>query len=399
MGEPMRIGVAFHGDPEDPSSWSGTPLGIIRGLHALGHEVVGLSAQASEQVERRVQQLLSVPYLVPELRRTPRIREALAPARAAVRVSPQYGRLGTFCMARSVRRAGHLDRVVRIGTSFELNHPRVVTFDDLTVVQAIAAGWEDWRRLGARGRRARISGQRRAFEQAEACATATPWAARSVVEDYGIDPSQVTAVGLGVNHTVPYAERDWSQPRFLFVGKDWEDKNGPVLIEAFARLRQEIPAATLDLVGHHPRLDLPGVRGHGFLRLTDAVAREQMTALFQQATCLVVPTSFEPAGIVHVEAATAGVPSIGSAAGGARDMIGPSGVTVEPGSIPSLVAAMHVMADPDTARAMGDAGRERAQLFTWEQVAKRLTSESRIERLKSHSQSTPRLEELWGASR
>lgn len=386
-GPPLRIGVAFHGDPEQPGTWSGTPMGFVHGLRSLGHDVVGLSALASPAVERRVQQALSLPRLPGELRRSGGdLRAALAPARASVRVSPAYGRLGSFLMARDLRRAGHLDLVVRMGTSFEVDHPQVVTFEDLTVPQVIEAGWEDWARLGERGRRARIISQRRAFDDALVCTTATPWTARSVVDDFGIAPAKVMPVGLGTNHRMPFAERDWSRPRFLFVGKDWEDKHGPVLVAAFAQLREELPTATLDLVGHHPPVDVPGVTGHGFLRLSDPSAREEMTRLYQQATCLVVPTSFEPAGIVHVEAAAAGVPSIGSAAGGAQDMIGPSGVTVTPGSVDALVTAMRTMADGDTAHRMGEAGRERAQLFTWEAAAARLLQAARL---------APREDALW----
>lgn len=372
-GRPLRIGVAFHGDPEQPGSWSGTPMGFVRGLRALGHDVVGLSALASPGIERRFQQALALPRLPAELRRSHGdVRAALAPARASVRISPAYGHLGSALIRRALGRAGHLDLVVRMGTSFEVRHPRVVTFEDLTVPRVIEAGWEDWARLGERGRRARIVAQRRALAAARTCTTATPWTASSVIDDFGIDAAKVVPIGLGTNHTMPPAQRDWSRPRFLFVGKDWEDKNGPVLIEAFTRLHAEMPAATLDLVGHHPAIDRPGVTGHGFLRLADPAARATMTRLFQQATCLVVPTSFEPAGIVHVEAAAAGVPSIGSALGGARDMIGPSGVTVTPGSVDALVTAMRAMADPATAQQMGEAGRARAQLFTWESAAARL---------------------------
>lgn len=386
MSPRLRIGVAFHGDPERPGTWSGTPLGVVGGLRERGHDVVGLSALASDRVEKRIQQALAVRYLGPQLRAEGSLRAALAPARAAVRVSPAYGRLGTLVMARSLRRAGALDLVIRMGTSFDLDHPRVVTFEDLTVAQVVRTSWADWRIVGERARRARIAHQRRAFAAAQACTAATPWAARSIAEDYGVDPAKVHAVGLGINHPVPAAPRDWTRPRFLFVGKDWEDKHGPVLLEAFARLHREVPEATLDLVGHHPVVDRPGVTGHGFLRLSDPAARAEMTRLYQRATCLVVPTSFEPAGIVHVEAAAAGVPSIGSAAGGARDMVGPSGVVVEPGSVPSLLGALRTMSDPATARGMGEAGRARARLFTWRQVAGRMLQAGGVE---------PRDETLW----
>jgi len=117
---------------------------------------------------------------------------------------------------------------------------------------------------------------------------------------------------------------------------------------------------------HHDHIGALGA----LLRTTGARAAagvDDIPAIEEQ-----VPTTFEPAGIVHVEAAAAGVPSIGSALGGAADMIGPSGVTVEPGSVDSLVDAMRCLADGATARAMGEAGLERAGLFTWEKVAARI---------------------------
>lgn len=370
----MRIGVAAHGDPESSSTWSGTPLGIIQALRAQGHDVIGLSATASPRVEKRVQQILALPRMPRLLRGRPRpsIREALAPARAAARVSPQYARLGSITMARSVRAAGELDLVIRMGTSFDLDHPRVVTFEDLTVRQAIDAGWIDWALLPDRARRARNRFQERSFDRAVACTAATPWTASSIVEDYGAAEAKVSAVGIGMNHVPTDAERPWDRPRFLFVGKDWEDKNGPVLLEAFAQLHRDLPDAELHLVGHHPPVERPGVHGHGFLSMADPSARATMSRLFTTATCMVIPTSFEPAGIAHLEAAAAGLPSIGSAAGGAPDIIGPSGVVVTPGDPEALHRALEQMCDLDAARRMGEAGRPRARLFTWDATARRI---------------------------
>ena len=97
-----------------------------------------------------------------------------------------------------------------------------------------------------------------------------------------------------------------------------------------------------------------------------------MKSLYGRATCLVVPTSFEPTGIVYLEAAGAGIPSIGSSSGGAGDLIGRGGMTVAPGNTQELVAAMMHMTDATAAQSMGVIARQRAPLFTWLATAQRI---------------------------
>jgi glycosyltransferase involved in cell wall biosynthesis len=215
--------------------------------------------------------------------------------------------------------------------------------------------------------------QQASYELALGCCVASDWAAASVMEDYGVPSAKVHVVGLGRNHDPSPVERDWSVPRFLFVGRDWSRKGGPELLRAFGRLRERVPGATLDVVGEHPRLDLPGVRGHGPVGLDPAHGGERVEGLFEAATCCVMPSRFEPFGIVHVEAAAAGVPSIGTAVGGAGYAIGPDGgLLVEPGDEGALLDAMVGLADPDTARRMGAAALERSARFTWSAVAGRV---------------------------
>ena len=106
----------------------------------------------------------------------------------------------------------------------------------------------------------------------------------------------------------------------------------------------------------------------------DARDRDLMAELFAHATCLVMPSLVEPFGIVHIEAAAAGIPSIGSSVGGPRDLIAPpaGGLVVDPGDEDGLFEAMRRLSDPATARRMGEAARERACLYTWPKVAERL---------------------------
>src|SRR5207248_10738046 len=117
-------------------------------------------------------------------------------------------------------------------------------------------------------------------------------------------------------------KRDFSAPRFLFVGKDFERKNGPLVVDAFGEVRARWPDATLDVVGRHPRLDHEGVSGHGFLSLDRADHAERLRGLFERATCFVMPSLAEPAGYVFAEALSAGIGSIGTRNGGSATIIG-----------------------------------------------------------------------------
>ncbi|HWY19308.1 MAG TPA: glycosyltransferase family 4 protein [Solirubrobacteraceae bacterium] len=274
-------------------------------------------------------------------------------------------------LARRRLRGASLDGVIQIGTTFIL--PRgtsYVTLEDMTLRQGgdvhpvfsrmSTRGIDGWE-----GRRAGI------YDRARNCAVASHWAADSLLGDYGLGSERVAVVGFGANHRGNVLDRDWRSPRFLFVGIDWQRKGGPQVLSAFARVRQVHPDAILDVVGGHPPLGEAGVNAHGVLsRERD---RDAMIELFARATCFVMPSLVEPFGIAYVEAASAGVPSIGSSLGGPRDVIGSDGgVLVEPGDEEELVGAMLHLADPVVAQHMGAAARERSLLYTWPKVAERL---------------------------
>jgi len=252
----------------------------------------------------------------------------------------------------------------------------MVTYQDSTVVQAVDAyPWPHLRGLSRREINGLVRRQRAAYQSAVGCCTFSQWVADSITSDYGIPASKVHVVGLGSNNSfaeIDQGERQWSRPRFLFVGFDWARKNGDLVLDAFAKVREGFPHATLDLVGGHPRVALEGVTGHGPLAIDDPAGRTRLTALYREATAFVMPSLHEPAGTVHVEAAAAGIPSIGTSNGGAATCIGDAGYVVDPAAPSELVEAMLKLCDPSTAERLGALGREHAKQFTWRKVAERL---------------------------
>jgi glycosyltransferase involved in cell wall biosynthesis len=351
-----RVLLASVGAPESPATWSGVTAGVLLALRDLGVEVTGLDLALPGPLEQGL--LVGGAALT-------RNRYDAEAARVTVSVRS--------ALARRRLRDVAVDGAIQIGSTFTLPATiPYVTLEDMTVRQG-AASHPVFSRMSARGTLAWESTRARVYAGARMCTAASHWTADSLIVDYGVSPQRVAVVGFGATHIARTEHRSWSPPRFLFVGIDWERKGGPLLLRAFARVHERFPDATLDLVGGHPYVQQEGVISHGVLAHDRAEDRERLGELFARASCLVVPSVVEPFGIVYVEAGSAGMPSIVSGEGGARDTIGPDGgAVVAPGDEQGLLEAMLRLCDADTARRMGEAARTRAALYTWSKVAERL---------------------------
>jgi glycosyltransferase involved in cell wall biosynthesis len=369
---PVPIGVAFPGDPAGPATWSGIPSGVIAGLRAIGALPRPIAAAPSQRLHALLRNGVALAE-IPSARRGD-LRQTLQLSRAIARNTPAMGWVYSKAAHRAAANAGRLAGIIQIGTGYSLPQlAPTATFEDMTIRQALDLGYPEWRALTQRQIANRLDSQRRAYEVAATCCFTTWWAGQSAIDDYGVPADKVRVVGVGRNHVVePPPDRDWTIPRFLFVGWDWERKNGPAVLRAFAHVRETYGEATLDIVGKHPRVEAPGVVDHGLLRLDQPAARAKLETLFGGATCFVMPSKCEPSALAYVEAMTAGLACIGTVVGGAANLIGPGGCVVDPGSDAAVTRAMLAYCDPDVAAAAGAAGKERSALFTWPAVAARL---------------------------
>jgi hypothetical protein len=347
-----RIALSLQGDPTDPAAWSGVPASISAGLEAAGCAVIPISARFPQA--DRVARLLRMSW-------------------AEQATSRRFAAACGAAASRRLSKAEPLDGIVMLGSGYSLSTQiPIVTFDDMTLALALRQSAPPYDSLGESGKRVWLERQRRIYERSRGCCLASTWAANSVCEDYGIAAAKVHVVGVGHNLDVGRPQRDWSQPRFLFVGADWERKRGEAVLAAFATVRRRHPDATLDLVGSHPPVQAEGVTGHGRLPLNSAEGRRKYGELLRRATCFLMPSTYEPFGIAYVDAAAAGIASIGTTVGGAPDAVGDGGRVVDPGDEGALLAAMLELCEPQTARRLGERAHRRSALLTWRAVAERL---------------------------
>ncbi|WP_170388206.1 glycosyltransferase family 4 protein [Ruegeria atlantica] len=215
--------------------------------------------------------------------------------------------------------------------------------------------------------------EREIYEKAAHVFTFGPKIRNFLIEDYGMAPCKVSAIGAGAS-VRPSRSLDISQDRYarrniLFVGVEWDRKGGPELIEAFVELRQRLPDVTLTIVGCSPEVDVDGCEVVGRLPLSE------IEDYFRRASCFCMPSRVEPFGIVFLEAMQFGLPVVSTTAGdiGAIVRDGETGRLVPPKDGAGLAQALYqVLEDAETCRQMGLAGLERGESFTWEAVVRRM---------------------------
>jgi glycosyltransferase involved in cell wall biosynthesis len=221
-----------------------------------------------------------------------------------------------------------------------------------------------------------MSFERDVCRGAAAVFTTSEFARRSVVEDYGCSPQDVLAVGAGTNQLLDsLAGKDYTAPRALFVGIDFDRKGGSVLLEAWRSVRERLPEAELIIAGpkHAPKGDpRPGIRWVG------RVDRDELAQLYRWASVFVMPSLFEPLGLVFLEAMGHGLPCIGTSCCAMPELIadGVTGRLVERNEPEPLAGALiELLSDPERTAAMGIAAHASVQeTHRWRDVAARIVT-------------------------
>ncbi|MDO6522974.1 glycosyltransferase [Shimia thalassica] len=183
------------------------------------------------------------------------------------------------------------------------------------------------------------------------------------------DPSHWEKLHI-VHCGVDPARYDFSEPapetgELLFVGRLAGVKGVPLLLEVMAEIRKDIPAMRLTLAGDGPERTAIENRARD-LGLSDIVtflgyqSQEAVADLLKQSDMLVLPSFAEGVPVVLMEAMAARRPVVTTRIAGIPELVeeGISGRVVAAGDKAGLKEAItEILSAPETARAMGLAGR------------------------------------------
>jgi glycosyltransferase involved in cell wall biosynthesis len=211
------------------------------------------------------------------------------------------------------------------------------------------------------------------FRRAAAMLPRSEWAARSLVDDYGVDPERVHVVPSPVD-TAAWSPKEKPRrelPEIVFVGGVFAWKGGPELLEWFRRAGRG--RAHLTIVTRSDVREEPGVRVVR-AETNSTVLRD----LVRTADLFVLPTRAECYSVAVQEAMASGVPVVTSDIGGMRDVVedGVSGYLLPPGDGAALDAPLDaLLGDPERRGRMGEAGRARAvERFDSGRIVERITA-------------------------
>jgi glycosyltransferase involved in cell wall biosynthesis len=223
-----------------------------------------------------------------------------------------------------------------------------------------------------------LAWERRLYDETDVIFTMSEWLRATFVEDFDQAPEKVFSVGGGSDLPAPEPiARHWERPRFLFVGREFERKGGLELLRAWPAVRAARPDAELTVIGPATMQHaLPaGVRFAGRIDRSTPAGREAFLSAYRDATAFVLPSLYEPFGIVLLEAMAQGLPCVAADRCAMPEIVsdGDSGRIADPGDPDALAGALLEVCDPEVARRMGEAGRRRyLERFTWAAVADRV---------------------------
>jgi starch synthase len=238
--------------------------------------------------------------------------------------------------------------------------------------------------------------ERSAIEAADAVIAVSGAMRADILGCYpALDPAKVHVVHNGIDTTLYRPDRgtdvlerigvDPGRPYVLFVGRITRQKGVPHLLRA---VRDIDPAAQVVLCAGAPDTpeidrefrelfeELSRVR-EGVHWIPQMLPRADVIQLLTHATVFACPSVYEPLGIVNLEAMACGTPVVASRVGGIPEVVedGKTGLLVDLDDDfeAGLAGALDtVLGDRETARRMGEAGRERAVgEFGWDAVARR----------------------------
>lgn len=265
-----------------------------------------------------------------------------------------------------------------------LGLPLVTTFHTLARVKAELGDPEPERRAAAEAEVMSCADEVLANCTAEA---------EQLVEFYRADGDRIEIVPPGVDHAffspgsqagARWALRTDDRPLLLFVGRIQPLKGVDVAVETLAKL--ERPDARLWIVG-----GASGAGGEGEVdRVRHLIADNQLgdrvrfvppqphhllSTFYRAADVCLVPSRSESFGLVALEAAACGVPTVASAVGGLITLVehGQTGYLVEsrdPGHYAAFVDK--ILADPVLARRLSVSAAARGRTYTWSRSADRL---------------------------
>jgi glycogen synthase len=220
--------------------------------------------------------------------------------------------------------------------------------------------------------------------QARAVIACSQFMLREVTSGFELPPDKVHLVPNGVDAALWEHDAATAAPEremlVLAWGRVQYEKGFQVLARAIGRLRQRFPTMRCVIAGRgsylpelQTQIDMEGVGD--IVQLAGFVSDVELRNLVQRAGVVVIPSLYEPFGIVALEGMAAGAPIIVAQTGGLAEIVSGTnaGALFEPGNHDDLAKRIEeVLTSPELADTMRRSAADLlAKNYTWDAIAAR----------------------------
>ena len=205
---------------------------------------------------------------------------------------------------------------------------------------------------------------------------------REVISSFELPAEKVHLVPNGVDterwkDAVP-APASQREPLVIAWGRIQYEKGFQVLARAISELRLRVPGVRCVIAGRgtylpelQTQIDMEGVSD--IVHLAGFVPDSELHEMLQRAGCVVIPSLYEPFGIVALEGMAAGAPTIVARTGGLAEIVEgtDAGMLFEPGNHHELADRIaDVLSNPAAADRMRvNAAALLGRTYTWDAIA------------------------------
>jgi glycogen(starch) synthase len=204
---------------------------------------------------------------------------------------------------------------------------------------------------------------------------------REIVNGFELPVEKVHLVPNGVDPALwalPTKNAPEREHLIVAWGRVQYEKGFQVLVRAIAELRGRLPDVRCIIAGRgsylselQTQIDVEGVTD--IVDLAGFVPDDELRRILQRAGCVIIPSLYEPFGIVALEGMAAGAPTIVARTGGLAEIVEgtDAGLLFEPGNHHDLAdRILQVLTDPKVATSMRKkAAKLITEHYTWSAIA------------------------------
>ncbi|MBE7037964.1 MAG: glycosyltransferase family 4 protein [Ruminococcaceae bacterium] len=173
--------------------------------------------------------------------------------------------------------------------------------------------------------------------------TMSEWLKNDLIKNTGLPECKVFHVGGGCSVDVSLIDDSMKEGnKFLFVGKNWDRKNGDLVVQAFKKVRNHYPELKPELYVAGPEVPPLSVVGIDGVHFLGSLSYKELARYYNMCDYFVMPSNFEAYGLVFLEALIFGLPCIGKNCFAMPEFIqnGENGYLIDKNDPDELMAAM-----------------------------------------------------------